>query len=371
MARTKTMLKKEEITLRLREKLGKAYPVGTFLPPERTLAEAFGVARPTLRRALEPLIQEGLIENCPGVGSRVVSREGMPRSTAGGWKVLALLVPDITSRFFVEVTEAIESTALQRGYQLLLCSSRRQLPLEELHIKQLAERRADGVIIAHDRYREFPRTLQLLEQASIPFVLMFGVPTKARFDTVVIDEKAGVYEAMRYLLSLGHREIAFCRPLPLEEPHPRVEAYLEFMKENRLPVSKHFLIPFEALEDPAAPFILKTLLSRSPRPTAIFAGNDQRAIITLKHLAALKMKVPSGISVIGFDNLRFTEHLPVPLTTMDQPIQEMGRRATELLLERIELGQPLAPRHEIFHPRLVIRQSCAIVPATSSSLIRN
>ncbi|MCI0418471.1 MAG: GntR family transcriptional regulator [Acidobacteria bacterium] len=371
MSRTKNRLKKDEIAFRLREKLGKVYPVGTFLPPERALAEAFGVARPTLRRALEPLIKEGLLENCPGVGTRVVAARALARRLKSKWRVIGLLLPDIRSPFFVEITEAIEYTALQRGYQILLCSSRRQLPVEELHIKQLVERQVDGVIIAHDRYREFPQTLDLLEKASIPFVLMFGIPTKAKFDTVAVDEKAGVYEAMRYLLSLGHREIAFCHPLPQTEPHPRMEAYLEFMKENRLPVPKHFFIPSEALEDRAAPFTLKNLLSRSPHPTALFAGNDQMAIILLKQLAALKMRVPEDFSVMGFDNLRFAEHLSVPLTTMDQPIQEMGRRATELLLERVELAKPLAPRHEIFHPRLIIRESCAVVRSESSALARN
>jgi LacI family transcriptional regulator len=80
----------------------------------------------------------------------------------------------------------------------------------------------------------------------------------------------------------------------------------------------------------------------------------------MKHLSDLGIKVPQEVSVVGFDNLRFTEHLPVPLTTVDQPTQEMGRRAVELLLERIDVGKDRPPRREVFHPHLIIRDSCAI-----------
>lgn len=72
------------------------------------------------------------------------------------------------------------------------------------------------------------------------------------------------------------------------------------------------------------------------------------------------MRVPEDVSVVGFDNLSFTEHLTTPLTTVDQPKQEIGRRAVELLLERIELTNHGEARHEVFNPHLIIRESCAI-----------
>jgi LacI family transcriptional regulator len=83
-------------------------------------------------------------------------------------------------------------------------------------------------------------------------------------------------------------------------------------------------------------------------------------MVVMKHLSDLGIRVPQEVSVVGFDNLRFTEHLPVPLTTVDQPTQEMGRRAVELLLERIEVGKNRPSRREVFHPHLIIRDSCAI-----------
>lgn len=370
MQRQALRLKQEEVTQSLRQRLQDgSYQVSHLLPPERALAAEFGVSRPTLRKALQPLIRDGLLLKIPGVGSRVVAPEPEPNAVRPGWRVIGLVLPDITNRFFVEVTEAIEYTALQRGYQLLLCSSRHDLGLEELHIRQLAQRRVDGVVLAHDPHRDFPESLQALEAASIPFVLLFAVPRRARFDTVVVDDWAGVSELMRYLLSLGHRRIAFCRPVPGNEPHPRERAYVEIMRQNELEVPERFLVPFESLDGGLGEETLQKLLTIQPRPTAIFAGNDRTALLVLKHLASLQVKVPDQVSVAGFDNLRFTADLPVPLTTVDQPKQEMGRRAVELLLERIELGRSTAPRQEVFRPRIVIRDSCSIAPASGLSLL--
>ncbi|MFN8687062.1 MAG: substrate-binding domain-containing protein [Acidobacteriota bacterium] len=104
------------------------------------------------------------------------------------------------------------------------------------------------------------------------------------------------------------------------------------------------------------------LMPQTPAPTACLAGNDHVALLLLKSLAALKVRVPEQFSVVGFDNLRLVEHLPVPLTTVDQPKQEMGRRAAELLFERVQSGPSLPVRSEVFTPRLVIRESSSISP---------
>jgi LacI family transcriptional regulator len=168
---------------------------------------------------------------------------------------------------------------------------------------------------------------------------------------------------MRYLYSLGHRRIAFCRPTPGDRSHPREKAYLEFMERNECPTPPHFLIPYECLDEAPGGEAVARLLDEPVAPTAFFAGNDRTALLLLKHLGARSVRVPQDVSVAGFDNLRFTEHLAVPLTTVDQPKHEMGRRAVELLLERIELGISALPRVQIFQPHLVIRESCAVPPA--------
>ena len=357
-------LKHEQITQQLMERLQEeVYETGAFLPAERLLAEEFGVSRPTLRKALEPLVEAGMLVNLPGVGTRVAAANGLQKAvqieatTRSDWRIIALLLPDITNRFFIEVTEAIEYAALQRGYQLLLCNSRHQASLEAVHLRQLAERGVGGVIIGHDPNQELPETLGLLEEANIPFVFLFSSPNAARYDSIVLDEQAGVQQALKYLFSLGHREIAYCRTAGIV-PHPRETAYRNILAEQGLTVRESHVLPFEKLESAAGQEAVRKLLATKPKPTAVFGGNDHSALLLLKHLAALNVRVPQDLSVIGFDNLSFTEHLTTPLTTVDQPKHEMGRRAVELLLERITYPADANSRREVLHPHLIIRESC-------------
>lgn len=183
-------------------------------------------------------------------------------------------------------------------------------------------------------------------------------------DTVMLDERDGAAQVMRYLFSLGHRHIAFCQPVAGENPHPRERAYRELMAQQRCPVLPHFVLPYRAWDDAACAAALERVFETQPAPTAFFAGNDRVALLLLKHLSILGLNVPEDVSVVGFDNLRFTEHLPVPLTTVDQPKREMGRRAVELLVERIEISQDLAPRTEVSpgDPQLLRHRAAARTP---------
>lgn len=355
------LVNRHELTKLIRKRIDDGlYPRGALLPPERSMAEDLGTSRPTLRRALEPLVYEGVLESQPGRGTLVVDASS-PESREP-WRILALLLPDIVNRFFGEVAEAIEYAALQRGYQILLCNSRNQLHLEEFHIRQLVRRRVDGVILAHQPHQEMSAAVPLLKAAGIPTVLLFSSAREADCDSVVLDDRAGVEQALRYLTSLGHQRIAFCRPLPGEALHPREAHYRDFMNRT-VPRSTVRVLEILGQSDAEAQASLRSMLDRKGAPTACFAGNDNVALLLMRHLAAIGVSVPHDFSVVGFDNLRFVEHLPVPLTTVDQPKQEMGRRAAELLFERIEAGPGAPPRHQTFTPHLVIRESCAVSPA--------
>jgi DNA-binding LacI/PurR family transcriptional regulator len=165
---------------------------------------------------------------------------------------------------------------------------------------------------------------------------------------------------MRYLVSLGHRDIGFCRPVRSDAPHPREQAYIQYMAEAAIPQPEHFVIPLEILDERRYIEDLGALLALTPSPTAFVAGNDQTALLLMKRLSALNRRVPEEVSIIGFDNLAFTEYLPVALTTVNQPKREMGRRALEMLLEHIELSPPPTGRNEVFETHLIIRDSCAV-----------
>ena len=335
-------------------------PKGEFLPAERTLADRLGISRPTLRRALEPLVNSGVLATQPGRGT-LVPDDTPAAGTPSDWNVLALVLPDIANRFFSEVAEAIEYSALQKGFQILLCNSRHQSRLEEFHLRQAVAHRVKGVILAHDPNQEVSQSLEVLHHAKIPTVLLFSSARDSDCDSIVLDDRAGVDQALRYLTSLGHRNIAFCRALPGPLPHPREIHFRDFGARNGAITANCFLDVVGRAEDEIQSD-LRRLLAKKDAPTACFAGNDHVALTLMTNLAALNVPVPDRFSIVGFDNLRFVEHLPVPLTTIDQPKQEMGRRAAELLFERIESGPDLPSRKQVFTPHLVIRESCSVAP---------
>jgi GntR family transcriptional regulator, arabinose operon transcriptional repressor len=336
-----------------------SYRPGDFLLPERGLAEQFSVSRPTIRRALASLVERGLLVNRRGLGTSV--RGPVEEENRNHWQIIGLLVPNFTNQYFVEVTEAIEQAALQRGYQVLLANTRHQANLEEMHLQQMANARVSGVVVIHDPYSPFPESVSLLRTAGIPYVALFNSPSEADCDSAVLDDHSGVNEAMHYLYSLGHRQIAFCRATSAAYPHPRERAYSEFMAQKGLSTPLKYLIPNISGSEGEGLQILKNLFQTEDAPTAILAGNDHTALTCQTYLAHLNKRVPQDVSLVGFDNLRFTEHLSPPLTTVDQPKREMGRRAVEMLLEQIELGMSGPPRITKFHTHLVIRESCSIV----------
>jgi len=350
----------DEILKGLRRRISEVSNPGDFLPPERTLAAELGVSRPLLRRGLKTLLDSGELVGHPGIGTRVANRPMRKREPSAACPIIGLLLPDFGGPFFSEITESIEYAALQHGYQLLICNSRHQAAFEERHLRQLSDQRVAGVILAHDPFLPFPEAVSLFQEKGIPYVALFNAPSSAHCDSVAVDDFSGIYQAMRYLVSLGHRDIAFCRPVTGDAPHPREQAYLQYMAEAGFQQQERFVIPLEMLDEKCYVEELGALLSASPSPTAFVAGNDQAALLLMKRLSALNRRVPEEVSVIGFDNLSFTEYLPVALTTVNQPKREMGRRALEMLLEHIELASPSTGRNEVFEPYLIIRDSCAV-----------
>ena len=361
VSRAVALKRQEEVVGLLRRRIAETSGLSEFLPPERTLAAQLGVSRPVLRRGLRLLLETGELVSHPGIGTRVAPPSVRKRISMQAPKIIGLLLPDLGSPFFSEIAESVEYAALQHGYQVLLCNSQHQLAFEERHLAQLAAQAVAGVVLAHDPHMNFPEAAVLLREAGIPYVALFTAPSTAECDSVAVDDFSGIEQAMRYLVSLGHDAIGFCRPVRSDIPHPREQAYRKYIADSGLPFHEHFIVPLESLDDRRYVRELASVLATSPAPTAFVAGNDQTALLLMKRLNSLGRRIPADISVIGFDNLAFAELLPTALTTVNQPKREMGRRALEILLEHIEMPSPTKPRHEVFETYLILRDSCTSV----------
>lgn len=245
----------------------------------------------------------------------------------------------------------MEKAALKTGYTVLMGHTDRDPAREHVFFDQVASRRADGVILVTSshasaivsRKSRLPPIVAALEQID-------GRPLPA----VRVDHRAAAATATQHLLDLGHRRVAHISG-PLTSPMAvhRVEGHRDAMGEGFDPA----LCVEGAFTIQSGEQAMRTLLSRTPRPTAVFAANDEMAIGAVRAVKAAGLGVPEDISIIGFDDQRIAALYDPPLTTVHIPTAEIGYRAM-LMLERV-LGDSLIDRDIVLPTRIEVRATTA------------
>ncbi|MGP4014336.1 LacI family DNA-binding transcriptional regulator [Saccharopolyspora sp. 5N708] len=186
---------------------------------------------------------------------------------------------------------------------------------------------------------------------------------------VSADNVRGAALATEHLIALGHRRIGFLGrpPRSLASTHQREIGYRSALAEADIPFDPD-LVRMAGYQEETSAEAVRELLSLPDRPTAIFAANDVSAIVTMDVAVTLGMRVPDDLSIIGFDNVPESRMTDPALTTIDQPIQLMGQRAVEMLVEILSGGEP-AEMHTRLPTRLVERASCAAPPRAVRSIV--
>ena len=268
---------------------------------------------------------------------------------------LGLIVQDIANPFYAEVTKGAERAAADAGYNLILCDSDYNREREQSLLLDLARRYVDGVLLMP--VGDPLQSVETLQSRELPFVLMdVEVDRYARVNAILTAPEAGVYEATRYLIGLGHRRIAFLvgPSEALSNPHI-VDAYQRAMDEEGLGQDE-LLAQCDFSMDGAAA-ATHTLLA-GPRPTAIFALSDLMALGIYRAAAERGLHIPEQLSVLGFDDTPMARFLHPALTSVAQEKYEIGAQAVTLVLDQIKQGRP-SRRILTVRPRLVVRASCA------------
>ncbi len=319
------------------------------------IAEKTGVSQVTVSRALNnrPRISERTRERILAEAKRLNYR---PNAVARALAMkrthsLGLVIPDITNPFVSEVTKHIENSAIAGGYSLLMCITDNSLEKEETSIHTLMERRVDGIIINHPQSYDEGECFRELRREGVPFVLV-GWTKGMEADYVMVDLAEGAYQAVGHLINLGHKRIAYVRG---GNGHHRLMGYKKALGEHGLEFDEELVVRCgPAMEDGAE--ATRKILAMKDRPTAIFALNDFLAIGVMDALDAAGLKVPDDMAVVGFDDVMLASHLKVPLTTVAQPKEQLGKLAIEILLEKIE-KKTKELRQVMLKPKLVIRES--------------
>jgi len=349
------------------------YPPRSALPSEKALTAQLQVSRPTIRHAVQILIEEGLAERVPGRGSFVT--EARPSSQRRRTGNVALIGPEMRDSFLMRLITGAENVASQNDYHLILCNAGNQIATEQKHLRDLWEgAKVDGfLIMAADAPQPQPVFREFL-RAGVPMVFVDRYFGDLGAPFVVSDNRRGGYLVTRHLIDLGHREIGFVtRPnLYVSSVAERFQGYKQALEEAGLAYDccRVFqgLLPYmsevQVLEKPSPRLaeydkaaIYEFLLSER-RGTALLACNNVIALQVIEVCQELGLRIPEDIALAAYDDAAVAPLVTPPLTTIRQQNYEMGARATALLMDILN-GKRV--EQQVFLPvELIVRQSCGV-----------
>lgn len=267
---------------------------------------------------------------------------------------LGIIMPDIKNTFFNSWFREVEQVTRSMGYNLLL-SNTDDSPEHELRsVRLMLGQRVDGiVIIPHARESVLP-----IQRSQHPFIIVDRLLDDVEADAVSTDHYAGAVEATEYLLGLGHRSIAVLRgPGILFPDIERYRGFADAMKKWEVPIDPLLVCNCE-FQEAIAYHSTKDLLSRTPRPTAVFSFNSLMTIGILRALGDLRLRVPEDLSVITYDQIPGYSIVIPTITYVQQPIDILGREATRIILQRIEHKGSDEFVRTLIPPKLVVGTSC-------------
>ena len=279
------------------------------------------------------------------------------RSLAGGRsQVIGMLIYELETSYMVEIVRGVDEEISKSDYDLMLSTTHKRKRKESTYVTQLTQGMADGLLFV------LPRNLEAytsdLDQKHFPYVLIDhpGIDS-GMGNTITVTNWQGAYDATQYLIDLGHRRIGFITGfVEVASAQERLAGYQTAIRDNGLFVDPELIIKGDFLEASGYEAAQKFLNLENP-PTAIFASNDGCAFGAMKAINEAGYHVPRDVSLVGFDDVPEASYMRPALTTVRQPLREMGQLATRLLIERLE-DPTIQPVQVEFPTELIIRDSC-------------
>jgi LacI family transcriptional regulator len=275
----------------------------------------------------------------------------------GSSETLGLVIPDNSNPFFSLLSHAVEDAAAECGYALVLTNSDGSVAKERRHIRNLAARQVDGVVLASVL---FEPDLVELDDADIPAVLLNHGDAAPGFTSVGVDLAAGARIAVEHLIGHGHTNIGLAMGTnTANDLDGRERGWLEALSDAGLLEGPIVRGPFSRAGGYAAG---QRLLAAANRPTAIFASSDMQAIGILRAIHEAGISVPGDIALASFDGSVEAEYSWPALTTVEQPVKAMAEAAVSALVGE-NRGKPAG--HRLFPTKLLVRQSCGCTRTVS------
>ena len=276
--------------------------------------------------------------------------------------VIGVMLPDIANPFSAELVQGMQPVFQQAGYSIFLSTAGRSVEQERAGLHAFVDHRVDGLLIATRGTQLGDEAIVEITKQGVPVVTVGRPIADSGVDRVTADHWRGAHDVVTHLISLGHKRIGFIGVSPQDGPRlRRYQGYASALREHGIPVRDELVVgpaegPGYASEEDGYDG-MKRLATLEKPPTAVFARNDYAAMGALRAAHDLGLAIPGDIAIAGFDNLPMSKYTTPPLTTVEQPISEQGKRAAEFLIDRIERRVKDAHRDVTLDCKLIVRES--------------
>lgn len=334
--------------------------VGSRIPPHRDLAVLYGVSIITINKALSGLVSEGLLYSHVGRGTFVMVR---PASTSGiaAPTTIGFVLRDLSSPFFSLIAHGAQQRADALGVGIVFASSSNRLDREEEQLRRLRILGVHGlIVVSMSRTFRLSEPMQALHDKNFPYV-MVSYTSGDDIPFVGLDLAEAGYLAAQHLLSLGYTRFGYLIDrVGSLNGELRMSRYKKAIADAGLEIEPSFVFehPFTGEEnDYRSGYAVGERIAKMPsRPDAMFCFNDLGALGLEDGLVDAGLRVPDDVAIVGLDDIELAARARVPLTTLRQPVGEIGARALDTVLARLRGERP--PLRQLFPPELVVRASC-------------
>lgn len=268
--------------------------------------------------------------------------------------LIAVLIPRISNPYYSELMQAIEQESAKYNYQVTLFNTENDPVKEIQYLKMLENHYVDGVILTS--FRGSMEILQDYQQYG-PIVFVGESGGKHNFPTIRSNNKEAAYSATKHLIDLGHRHIGIVTgPDYSSISHERLKGFYQAMDDHNLQIN-HKWVSFSTYGIQQGKKYIKNLINNQLFPSAVFATNDELAVGIIQQAKELGIRVPQDLAVVGFDNQQIATVIEPSLTTVEQPIQQIGSQAVALLMDSLN-GETKNSIEITLKSKLLVRDSC-------------
>lgn len=269
---------------------------------------------------------------------------------------IGLLVPDITNPYYPEVARGVEDEASKENYNVFLCNTNWDMMKEVDYFNLLIAKRVEGIIIAPVS----DDTMKFVDKFNdrLPIIFLGTRVEGDKYNYIVIDNIKGGEMITEYLISLGHRKIAFIGGMQGSSTFvDRVSGYKNALKKHNIEIDEKMIFT-SGYRKKDGSNTLRAMVKESNMPTAIFAISDLVALGVIEAAEEMGLSIPDDISLVGFDDIPYASLPKIRLTTVSQPKDNIGRESVRILLEKLESKDIHTGLQRIVQPELVIRSTC-------------